>query len=233
MAFGLEAYNTSGTVLFDANHFNYALAAATEITPDTPGLNGGDWESHLTVGASPQPPLVALQSATGAALVRGYKAGASSWRFDVRSKSSSPVKFFSFKRGGLQASSYGLQTYDADGNVVYCSADKPLKLIDVISGTDGTSSSFTSRVWSYPSDRKVAFIPCKWAGERYLRDSSLGGGFIDTANVLCGLRNVNDYTLQGVMVNFWGFTAGSQGATRYNLSQPNYQFLVADVTDYY
>lgn len=232
MAFGLEVYNTSGTVLFDTSHFNYALEAITEIAPATPTLNGGDWESHIMVGGAPQPPLVALQCATGAALVRGYRGGASSWRFDVRSKSAVPVKFYSFKRGGLQASSFGLQTYDADGNVVYCSADRPLKLLDVISGTDGTSPSFTSRVWTYPSDRKVAFIPCRWAGERYIRTSSLGSSFIDTANVLCGLRNVNDHTLQGVMVNFWNFTAGAQGTTRYNLSQPNYQFLVADVTDY-
>lgn len=230
MAFGLEVRNEAGTVLFDTNHFNYALDSVVQATASVPTLNGGDWESSIAVGNSPHPPLVAMQSLTGATPIRCRPLGVNSWLMDVRTKGAGLITYYPFKRGTLRTSGFGIQTYDANGDVVYSNVDRPLRLLDVITGSDGAASSFTAKTWTYPSSKRVAFICCRWAGYRYLRDA--GGGFIETENVVCGLRNVDDHTLQGVHLKMWDFTAGSQGTQRYDLTQPNYQFLVVDVTDY-
>lgn len=230
MAYGLEVRNEAGTVLFDTNHFNYALAGIIPVTPDLPQMTGGDRVSSVTVGGSPQPPLVALQSPSGAAVIRTRPLGVNSWTVDIRSKGATPFTAYPFKRGQPQTSGYGIQTFDENGDLVFSSYDRPLRILDVITGTDGASSSFASKTWSYPSSKRVAFICCRWAGYRYLRD--IGGGLIETANVVCGLRNLNDYTLQGEHLKLWDFSAGSQGTQRYDLTQPNYQFLVVDITDF-
>lgn len=168
MTAGVEITNPSGTIMLDNNLANMFLAQKTTHTPAA----GANLVVTYT-GQAGSMPLCALSFTTASgtlALYSTVRVGNTwTWTFLSSLVSSITITAFVFDRQfSASGPGFGLQVFDAAGNMTYNSAINPMKISQIISGNLPGGQLTTPTTQTLTAGPTYAVVQCNYAGGIYI-----------------------------------------------------------------
>ncbi|MFD0848209.1 hypothetical protein [Sphingosinicella xenopeptidilytica] len=134
MAFGIKVWNDYGSVLIDDQAPVYGVVAegsATTVSPTT--QIGASSFSISYTGSADSAPIVAIRPSLLSSIIGASRSSNTwTWTFNSALSIGATVPWWVFDRPDPPAEDYGIKIFDAAGNVTYYTAQKPLRIRDVI-----------------------------------------------------------------------------------------------------
>lgn len=201
MPAGLEIISDSGSILIDANWANYSLFSVETLTSSKNAW--GELDRAGVVHQSSQPADLVFASAEVPILpvcIVTYN-GVRQYRVGTGGSEGVPVRFFTFRKQPPRNSAFGVQVFDAGGNLVFDALDKRCRMAGVVPAAElGQSKQF-----NFGSGRKYAVLVPTFTGQLIEQDSGAGQGnmawkYLTTNSPLISL-NASGVALQGYSVS--------------------------------
>lgn len=143
MPAGLQIFNSAGVLQIDETYVNYVLVASGNATTNQSSPNYS-WSSraiyYVEITATGRTaPMLAIKADQGdeVAVINGSVSGGT-WKWRVIGNfSSSNFDYYIFDVAPVATDTFGVAIYDADGDPVYHTSQKPLRVGGVFT-SDGT-----------------------------------------------------------------------------------------------
>lgn len=236
MPAGLQVINDFGTIQIDSEWQNYALVDVQTVTSvQNAQLFPGAFFRGSIYTNSFESDLVFAHCASPFSIV-GTSYVNSQRRVGVATRNTVgiPVTFYSFRKQPIQASTFGLQVFNAAGELTFDAASKFAKIVRVLSASQVFNGSGTI---SLPANRKYAVCIPSFCGISRSDYSQNTGGGLDYWQNFYGEAPVLRLTSASVSSSpleqwlFFQVPSANRGASTYYVS--NWvQALVADVTGF-
>lgn len=234
MPAGIQIINTHNTIQIDENFLNYRLISKSQQTSGPKNIS--DSEGFAFVGCklavSGLDVLVAVRSAASVALVSTVSRGAELWDLCIAVPSGAVVEFYLYRPGIPRDSGYGLQVFDASGNLVFDALSPTLRVVEAVSTLDYRTMQTS---WSLQSGRQYGVIFSQWAGTRTVSYRPFSPGYQDRITVEQGpsisfqgstmIVNRISALMSDTTLVSGGSRPGGGGVVS------SFGFLVADLTD--
>lgn len=238
MSYGLQVENSSNILQIDSNYANYLLTYSgfvtpTNVFPVSQGFARFSYYQDITVNGNS--PIIALRTPLGgmAAVFSTEETSPNVWRFRIISTiSGRRVDYFIFDETFETSSSeaiWGLAVSNQNGDVVFDSGRKSLKVLDLISFYhDGGSFSFTPK--SYPNVN-IAVIQSR-SLLRYIDHyiPAHNGGF-HIYSVTSSYLNTTVDTVDFFEEEVWTVNYANKFNFNHTVIIPNAYYMVIDVTN--
>ncbi|CAE6879834.1 hypothetical protein [Paraburkholderia domus] len=213
MTAGFQAWTDSGLVQIDGTTQNYALLQQFNVTTAAGAMNAGKSNANVqytftanivdfTISAVA--PLICLYSPNAyATILRCVSVGTNLWSVRLWSNTSAVIGVYIFDQSSAAAPSglgYGLQVFDASGNLIADARQRLARVIDTQSGNINNTSPGWGQ-WNQVDSRTYQFS--------YPAVSKIGVAAIGTAFVSSptggnnnGWYNISGLQTAGNIVNF-------------------------------
>lgn len=134
MAFGIKVYNDFGSVLIDDQAPVYGVTAEGSATTVSPTTQLGT--SNFTVtynGSAESAPIVAISPSALSSIIGANRSSNTwTWTFNSALSIGASAPWWVFDRPDPPAEDFGIRILNAAGDVTYFTAQKPLRIRDVI-----------------------------------------------------------------------------------------------------
>ena len=153
MAFGMELYAADGTLQADCNLLSYFCrksgSGTVTSTASAPLTYGNTVPATMTVpisGMGYTYPLVAI-SCPGYQVARGMNTYGGDYRYATDAPVGTSFTYYVFEYSAdLPSSTYGIELYDASGNITFSSNFHPLQVLDILTSGSVTHTGKTLAV---------------------------------------------------------------------------------------
>ncbi len=224
MAYGILLENSYGTVQIDETYRNLVVVdSGTETPGNASGLGGTGNNSILwrkSFANVTTPILAVYGSGTTTNVVttcRSIKSG-SSITYDVYcDEDCTSINYFLFDVASAPTDIFGVQVYNASGDSVFHSSQKPLRVAGLISGNwrNGTTWPTLS------TDRVYAIATAQYGHEEHNVGPHYSYNMVACSSNLA--NPIRPYLMR---------LAQTRNYNDYNPPATNYGFLIVDVTNY-
>lgn len=238
MPTGLAIYNDHNTLMLSHNIQNPTLLAKGTVTTVTRTSNP-ETTSKATIsfaGSSSDFVLCAFRPPNASMFVLSnfYDSDSGNWVWNLNGDEAVGVSipYWIFGIDTLvQSEDYGLEIYDASGNLMFHNQTKPLRLTDVITSDNGS--------YTYDSGRTYAAVIGRYCGSLYWEEGArnpvsgdIEEGFYSLNAAAVGVKGItNGIELGGILLQDPDF-----GTDTPDYSQERYWstggFMIVDVTGY-
>lgn len=223
MAAGIQIYNSHGTLQVDENYRNMFLAGS--------GVGATASVSGTTY------PLMAIRSTVPATTYGSSHNGVANYTMITGPDpaTTAPVQWWLWDlKSSAPASSAGFQVFNPQGQLVFDSGQKPMRIVDVRSFQN--SSEWNGLTLSYPAGRTYATVISRppGLGERYMESKGTDGFLIITKGWRGGcVWSGTSCTFGWVMVNDSSYIDDSpMWHGDITESRGSWQIMIVDVTGY-
>lgn len=228
MTAGFQVINDAGTILIDENYKNISMKDKRTVTIGAAGAPQLFGANQFTV-ASCVSPVVFIQCSTGGCFVSGVTVSGGTATITVRGPAGVSVTVFTFDEPTV--GSFGLQVYNASGQVVFDSSNKYARVVDVVSGTTAQI------VKTYTSGRTYAVAYLKKGSRQQRQFTSSGCGAGSARNWLSRYSSTvkvaaNVVTFDWEMYYDWGAYDVCEPRSYNSYTDTSFTAVVIDVTGY-
>lgn len=234
MAFGFEAWNSSGSVQVDDTFANLALREKRTLTLLNNANPGG--RSYVETSYTSADPVVLAIYADQTCSVMQIRRSGNTWTWTLVSSAvaGSTVEVYFFSRPEtLPMTGWGQVIWDASSRVVFDARQKYMRVLDMAAGSHWPTDINAGRTWSFPG-RKIAFVQSFWAGSKARGYEYVSGNEVESwiLQELCGAYSPTPGNLRLGAATWiaWFGTAPLEG--EYDYFRGDYSFLLVDVTGY-
>lgn len=213
MPAGLQIFGSHGVIQIDETHKNFVVVQQGSKVSGDWSFSGGSYFTSVVV-TNAVAPLVAYKSDAVVAFVHTSISG-STWTFGFRSDTPDAMSFWVFDEAPASSpDNFGLEIYNASGQRVFHSSQKPMKVVGTTTGTYASGRTYAVMVTtaSYHQSSVPSGLPFPEEWQGY--DSATG------YNVNANLISEGSVTL------FNGYTINEGG----NYDDPAPSPIVVDVT---
>lgn len=170
MTAGFQAWTDSGLVQIDGLTQTYALRQKLIVATAGGSINAGMSNAgtmytltanvaNITIAAAA--PLIAIYCASGyATILKCVSAGGNNWNVQIWSNAATTVEVFVFDQSAAAApsgSGYGLQVFDASGNLIADARQRTARVLDVQYGNIHDAQGSGWGQWGFISSRDYSF----------------------------------------------------------------------------
>lgn len=136
MTAGLQIINSGGTYQIDENYRNYQiLSTGSGSTSSTYSADGITYKYTDIVVSSGVAPMLGVKS-TSFMVVIGVSKSGDTWTFRVACETTQSFTYFVFDLVSTTPGNFGLEVYDAAGDLVFYSGNKPLRIVGIMDIND-------------------------------------------------------------------------------------------------
>lgn len=168
MAYGLELINDLGSLSITEKYRNPILAQSGNMTTQTLS-NGTNFSSYAEVSYTrnslAELPILAIRPSGATALLGIADSDTLTWTWifysTLAAGQSIPYWLFADEEP-VDADSWGMHIFDASGNRIYSTAEKPMRMIDLNTPTV-PNTSIGSVSYTYTAGRTYAAALVRWA----------------------------------------------------------------------
>jgi hypothetical protein len=243
MVAGLQIVNDYGTVQIDENYVCPSLVASGTLTCHTYSHDnwtkaGGSDETGATLTVTGTQPIVALAGDYYASIKSTTQSG-SSWTFEIRTEPDAKdhaITYYVFDTVLSDASGVGLIVRDAAGNITYSSNLKPMRMVDILSGTlssgwvESENDPYDAQSWTLPAGRSYAFVPGIVASYYHWKFADTGPFETWIEHMFAAKPVAGGLAAARVpLLDLFGSNHDSESGL---YDRRDYSFLVLDVTNY-
>ncbi|NPT39678.1 hypothetical protein [Paraburkholderia xenovorans] len=170
MTAGFQAFTDTGLVQIDGLTQNYALRQKIVVTTSSGPINAGMSNAGsmyqlsanvANISITAVAPLIAIYSpSANATILKCANAGGNAWNVQIWSDSPASVEVFIFDQSVAAAPSgagYGLQVFDASGNLVADARQRLARVLDVQAGNIHDSPGSGWGQWAHIDSRDYSF----------------------------------------------------------------------------
>lgn len=173
MPAGLQVINDSGTIQIDSTWANYALIQRVTVTSTArPPWSGPDLTRGAVHAGSQSGDLVFVQCASEFCLSGpNYRNGVREFTVGVFALGI-PITFYVFRKQPPTASNYGMQVFDAGGELLFDAVSKFSK-IKLTLATQGNNLA-NANTYNITPGRNYAIMMPSFTGQLVIRDTPSG-----------------------------------------------------------
>lgn len=216
MPVGFENFNDSGSMQLSANLRNPVLRASGTHT-----TVAGTQIISYTRAASGDSPLLAVAPASGSLRYMGtnFSGLTQNWHFEYFNGAvGDSIPYYVFDKPPAPSGNFGIELYDAAGNLTYSIQNKPLRIVEAVSGAVPPGVALDK---TYVAGRQYAAIVSRPSANLIYRTLPNQTDFrgLTVQKITDGIRLHNEVY------------ANATGDSHTSVFGP-YQVLITDVTNY-
>lgn len=244
MTAGLFLKNEAGGIQIDETYPSVGLIQSGNLTIQT--INHSGWSSSFgydehgaIITVTGTRPILALGGDYFCGIKSTVDNGDGTWTFQVCAEVAAnghDVPYYVFDNATLVADEgCGLLVWNAAGELVFASSQKPMRLIDIKTGSlpSGWSNSANTYAnsWVYETSRTYAFAPLS-TGYRYRWVFPNPGQPVEQwFEAFYGAKRIAG-GIQAQIAGLLALTASNKDSQAGDFETQNYGFLIFDVTNY-
>lgn len=241
MPAGLILINESGAIQIDEKYASIGLIQSGNLLIQTIRHNNwtGSDEHGATITVAAKFPLLALAGGYFCGIKSTKNNGDGTWTFQVCAEAAAggqTVPYYVFDNATLVADEgCGLIVRNADNELVFVSSQKPMRLVDIVSGTLpanwSSASGNNQQTWTYQTGRSYAYTPLTTAYRYFWAFAPNGQPIESWSETFYGAKAVAN-GIQAQRTNLLALTGSNHDSQVGDFELRGYRFLVFDVTNY-
>jgi len=243
MSAGLILINESGAIQIDEKYASIGLIQSGSLLIKTIKHNNwtpsaGTDEHGATITVAAKFPLLALAGDYFCGIKSTKNNGDGTWTFQVCTEPAAGgqnIPYYIFDNATLVADEgCGLIVRNVDNELVFVNSQKPMRLVDIVSGTLpanwSSASGNNQQTWTYPAGSNYAYMPLTTA-YRYMWAFADSGPYESWSETFYGAKAVTN-GIQAQRTNLLSLFGSNHDSQVGDFELRGYRFLVFDVTNY-